>query len=68
MPSDSAAAVSAFVEGAPPGELADVIADEVDIKKLTINEPKLLDSVTPAFQKYNEDQLTTVKLPGSNKN
>ncbi|KAI4097913.1 MAG: hypothetical protein LQ344_000185 [Seirophora lacunosa] len=56
MPSDSAAAVSAFVEGAPPGE------------KLTVNEPNLLDSITPAFQKYNEDQLTTVKLPGSNKN
>lgn len=65
MPPDSAAAVSAFVEGAPPGELADVIAD---VKKLTVNEPKLLDSITPAFQKYNEEQLTTVKLPGSNKN
>ncbi|KAI4122062.1 MAG: hypothetical protein LQ338_006019 [Usnochroma carphineum] len=62
MPSDSAAAVSAFVEGAPPGELADVIAD---VKKLTVNEPKLLNSITPAFQKYNEEQLTTVKLPGS---
>ncbi|KAL9030020.1 MAG: hypothetical protein Q9196_001808 [Gyalolechia fulgens] len=65
MPSESAAAVSAFVEGAPPGELADVIAD---VKKLTVNEPKLLDSITPAFRKYNEEQLTTVKLPGSNKN
>ncbi|KAL8833837.1 MAG: hypothetical protein Q9170_004059 [Blastenia crenularia] len=65
MPSDSAAVVSAFVEGAPPGELADVIAD---IKKLTVNEPKLLDSITPAFKKYNEEQLTTVKLPGSSKN
>ncbi|KAL8718395.1 MAG: hypothetical protein Q9225_004470 [Loekoesia sp. 1 TL-2023] len=82
MSSDNAAAVSAFVEGAPPGEvfatlptlyrkylpfvqLADVIAD---VKKLTVNEPKLLDSITPAFQKYNEEQLTTVKLPGSSKN
>ncbi|KAL9015653.1 MAG: hypothetical protein Q9185_006964 [Variospora sp. 1 TL-2023] len=64
MPSDSAAAVSAFVEGAPPGELADVIAD---VKKLTVNEPKLLDSITPAFQKYNEEQLTTVKLPENSK-
>ncbi|KAI4184679.1 MAG: hypothetical protein L6R41_004581 [Letrouitia leprolyta] len=64
MPSDSAAAVSAFVEGAPPGELADVIAD---VKKLTVSEPKLLDSVTPAFQKYNEEQLATVKLPGTQK-
>lgn len=41
---------------------------EADIKKLTVNEPKLLDSITPAFQKYNEEQLTTVKLPGSSKN
>ncbi|KAL9601843.1 MAG: hypothetical protein Q9179_002734 [Wetmoreana sp. 5 TL-2023] len=65
MPSDNAAAVSAFVEGAPPGELADVIAD---VKKLTVDEPNLLDSITPAFQKYNEEQLTTVKLPGSSNN
>ncbi|KAL8921833.1 MAG: hypothetical protein Q9172_003824 [Xanthocarpia lactea] len=65
MPSDNVAAVSAFVEGAPPGELGDVIAD---IKKLTVNEPTLLDSVTPAFQKYNEEQLTTTKLPGSSQN
>ncbi|KAL8889571.1 MAG: hypothetical protein Q9215_003181 [Flavoplaca cf. flavocitrina] len=62
MPSNNAAAISAFIEGAPPGELADVIAD---IQKLTANEPKLLASVTPAFQKYNEEQLSTVKLPGS---
>ncbi|CAO1597256.1 F-actin-capping protein subunit alpha [Xanthoria calcicola] len=65
MPSDNAAAVSAFIEGAPPGELAEVIAD---IQKLTVNEPKLLGSVTPAFQKYNEDQLSTVKLHGSGQN
>ncbi|KAL8690759.1 MAG: hypothetical protein Q9224_004331 [Gallowayella concinna] len=65
MPSNNAAAVSAFVEGAPPGELADVIAD---VKKLTVNEPKLLESITPAFQKYNEEQLSTVKLPGSSSN
>ncbi|KAI4263256.1 MAG: hypothetical protein L6R42_001596 [Xanthoria sp. 1 TBL-2021] len=62
MPANNAAAVSAFIEGAPPGELADVIAD---IQKLTVNEPNLLGSVTPAFQKYNEEQLSTVKLPGS---
>ncbi|KAL9589187.1 MAG: hypothetical protein Q9203_002015 [Teloschistes exilis] len=65
MPSDNAAAVSAFVEGAPPGELADVIAD---VKKLTVNEPRILDSITPAFRKYNEEQLTAVKLPGASKN
>ncbi|KAL8782747.1 MAG: hypothetical protein Q9213_005125 [Squamulea squamosa] len=65
MSSDNTAAVSAFVEGAPPGELADVIAD---IKKLTVNEPKLLHSITPAFKKYNEEQLSTVKIPGSSQN
>ncbi|KAL8758588.1 MAG: hypothetical protein Q9184_003881 [Pyrenodesmia sp. 2 TL-2023] len=97
MPSDSAAAVSAFVEGAPPGEVPTLSytfkaitsqmsllvlprlelssayqkrksLSKADVKKLTVNEPKLLDSITPAFQKYNEEQLTTVKLPGSSTN
>ncbi|KAL8672411.1 MAG: hypothetical protein Q9168_003118 [Polycauliona sp. 1 TL-2023] len=62
MSSDNAAAVSAFIEGAPPGELPEVIAD---IQKLTVNDPHLLGSVTAAFQKYNEEQLSTLKLPGS---
>ncbi|MCJ1312266.1 F-actin-capping protein subunit alpha [Agyrium rufum] len=61
----NAAAVSAFIDGAPPGELADVIAD---IKSLTLSEPDLLKSATPAFQKYNEEQLTTTKLPGASQN
>jgi hypothetical protein len=56
------ATVSAFVEGAPPGELADVIAD---IKALTIETPNLASQLGPAFQKYNEEQFATVKLPGS---
>lgn len=54
--------VSSFVEGAPPGELADVVAD---IKALTDSSPDILSHLTPAFQKYNEEQFTTVKLPGS---
>ncbi|PON28643.1 transketolase [Trichoderma gamsii] len=53
--------VSAFVEGAPPGELADVIAD---IKALT-SEPNIVAELTPAFEKYNEEQFITLKLPGS---
>ncbi|CAG8978070.1 hypothetical protein HYALB_00000742 [Hymenoscyphus albidus] len=53
--------VSAFVEGAPPGELADVIAD---IKALTIDTPGLVSQLGPAFEKYNEEQFATVKLPG----
>lgn len=56
------ATVSAFVEGAPPGELADVIAD---IKALTLETPKLITQLGPAFEKYNEGQFATVKLPGS---
>ncbi|KFH46346.1 F-actin-capping protein subunit alpha-like protein [Hapsidospora chrysogenum ATCC 11550] len=75
-------AVSAFVEGAPPGELSDVIAGThdplfafqdvmelifigADIKSLTVSEPELVDQLAPAFQKYNEEQFATVKLPGS---
>ncbi|KAI0164206.1 subunits of heterodimeric actin filament capping protein Capz [Xylariaceae sp. FL1272] len=58
----SLATVESFVEGAPPGELADVIND---IKSLTINEPSLVSKLGPAFERYNEEQFTTVKLPGS---
>lgn len=53
--------VSSFIEGAPPGELADVTAD---IKALTLHEPSLIKQLAPAFEKYNEEQFTTVKLPG----
>ncbi|KAI8408550.1 hypothetical protein FOFC_11495 [Fusarium oxysporum] len=60
---DVAKTVSAFVEGAPPGELADVIAD---IKSLTLEtSPDIISNLGPAFEKYNEEQFVTVKLPGS---
>lgn len=58
----SLATVESFVEGAPPGELADVVAD---IKALTISDPSLVSQLGPAFQRYNEEQFTTAKLPGS---
>ncbi|KAI1272868.1 subunits of heterodimeric actin filament capping protein Capz [Xylaria sp. FL0933] len=58
----SLATIESFVEGAPPGELSDVIND---IKTLTINEPELVSELGPAFEKYNEEQFITVKLPGS---
>ncbi|KAI1102046.1 2-oxoisovalerate dehydrogenase beta subunit [Jackrogersella minutella] len=48
---------TSFVEGAPPGE--------VHIKALTINEPELVSRLGPAFEKYNEEQFITAKLPGS---
>ncbi|QUC21116.1 uncharacterized protein UV8b_05359 [Ustilaginoidea virens] len=54
--------VSSFVEAAPPGELADVIAD---IKSLTASSPNIISELSSAFQRYNEEQLTTVTLPGS---
>ncbi|PSS03439.1 F-actin-capping protein subunit alpha [Coniella lustricola] len=60
--SESVEWVSSFVEDAPPGELADVVAD---IKALTISDPNIVKDLAPAFQKYNEEQFATVKLPGS---
>nr|POF17822.1 f-actin-capping protein subunit alpha [Quercus suber] len=51
--------VASFVESAPPGELSNVTAD---IKALAPNE---VSNLLPAFQKYNEEQYTTVQLPGA---
>ncbi|KAK9559975.1 F-actin-capping protein subunit alpha [Aspergillus fumigatus] len=53
---------SSFIEGAPPGELSDVVAD---IKALTSDGSDIIPSLAPAFERYNEKQLTTVKLPGA---
>jgi capping protein (actin filament) muscle Z-line, alpha len=53
---------SSFIEGAPPGELNEVVND---IKILTLDtNPSLIQKLKPAFQKYNEEQLASVKLPG----
>jgi capping protein alpha len=53
---------SSFIEGAPPSELQDVVKD---IKALTSDDdPALIAKLKPAFQKYNEEQMTAVKLPG----
>jgi capping protein (actin filament) muscle Z-line, alpha len=53
---------SAFIQGAPPGELQDVVND---IQSLTSDtDPSLISKLRPAFQKYNEEQLATTKLPG----
>lgn len=38
-----------------------------DLKALTTDDPSLLQSARPAFKQYNEEQLTTVKLPESGK-
>ena len=54
---------SSFIRGAPPGELSNVVED---IKTLTSDDdPLLISKLKLAFQKYNEEQLTTTKLPGS---
>ncbi|KAH6618072.1 putative F-actin-capping protein [Chaetomium sp. MPI-SDFR-AT-0129] len=47
----------------PPSHLTDL--HDTDIKSLTISSPNLVEELGPAFQKYNEEQFTTVKLPGS---
>lgn len=60
--SKSTEIASAFVGGAPPGELSDVVND---IQALTADDPSLHATLGPAFQKYNEEQLATTKLPGS---
>lgn len=52
---------SSFIEGAPPGELADIVAD---IKALTSDGDDIIPALAPAFERYNEQQLSTVKLPG----
>ncbi|KAJ5881414.1 uncharacterized protein N7529_000086 [Penicillium soppii] len=53
---------SSFIEGAPPGELSDVVAD---VQALTSEGDDIVSSLLPAFKRYNETQLATVKLPGS---
>jgi hypothetical protein len=35
-----------------------------DIKALTISSPNLLKELDAAFERYNEEQFATVKLPG----
>lgn len=32
---------------------------------MTISSPDIVSDLAPAFEKYNEEQLITVKLPGS---
>ena len=42
-----------------------LLKDVPDIKALAGNDASLLQSLEPAFRKYNEQQYATVKLPGS---
>lgn len=42
-----------------------LLSGVADIKALAGNDASLLQSLEPAFRKYNEQQYATVKLPGS---
>ncbi|KAK7557745.1 putative actin-capping protein alpha-2 chain [Phyllosticta paracitricarpa] len=53
-------ALSSFIESAPPGELSNVTAA---IKSITGSSD--VSFLSPTLQKYNEEQFTTVKLPGA---
>lgn len=55
----STEALSSFIESAPPGELSNVTAA---IKSITGNDD--VSCLASAYQKYNEEQFTTTKLPG----
>ncbi|KAF1829290.1 subunits of heterodimeric actin filament capping protein Capz [Decorospora gaudefroyi] len=53
-------ALSSFIDSAPPGEIADV----TKAIKSILGDDSVQDELSPAFQKYNEEQFTTTKLPG----
>lgn len=42
--------------------------ESLDIKALTVDTPNLVSELGPAFERYNEEQFATVKLPGSSQN
>ncbi|RMZ68731.1 F-actin-capping subunit alpha [Pyrenophora seminiperda CCB06] len=54
------APLSSFITSAPPGELADV----TKAIKSILGDDSVANELSPAFQKYNEEQFTTTKLPG----
>ncbi|KAF2463802.1 F-actin-capping protein-like protein subunit alpha-1 [Lindgomyces ingoldianus] len=54
------AALASFVESTPPGELTDV----TKAIKSILGDDSAQSDLAPAFQRYNEEQFATVKLPG----
>lgn len=54
------AAFASFVDSAPPGELADVTKAIAQI----LGDNSVQKELSPACQKYNEEQFVTTKLPG----
>ncbi|KAI2474682.1 F-actin-capping protein [Pyrenophora tritici-repentis] len=53
------AALSSFISSAPPGELTEV----TKAIKSILGDDSVANELSPAFQKYNEEQFTTTKLP-----
>ncbi|KZF21137.1 F-actin capping protein alpha subunit [Xylona heveae TC161] len=60
--SSSQGTIASFIKDAPPGELSNVVTD---IKALIGDQSDTTQTLDPACQQYNEEQLAAVKLPGS---
>lgn len=45
--------------------LEPILSRFTDVKALTSDGPDIIPSLAPAFERYNETQLATVKLPGA---
>lgn len=74
------AALSSFIDSAPPGEVlpppkqsslppvhlltTPQLADVTKAIKSILGDDAVQNELSPAFQKYNEEQFTTTKLPG----
>lgn len=42
-----------------------ILSSSTDVKALTSDGPDIIPSLAPAFERYSETQLATVKLPGA---
>ena len=49
----------------PHATPSSVLNSSADVKALTSDGPDIIPSLAPAFERYNQSQLATVKLPGA---